>query len=225
VAQTDIRAVLREQREYYRARATEYDDAYRRTGQYNRGEAVNAGWQADLARLVAVFESVPMIGDVVELAAGTGFWTERLVSRTRSLTVIDGSAGMLATNRERLGPTADRVSYEVADLFEWHPRRSWDACVFGFWLCHVPDDRVAGFLNTVAESLRPGGMVCFVDKAVASEPATERETRTLNNGRQFTIIEHPRPTAQLLDLFAAAGLNIKVQTIADRFCLGRGNRS
>jgi SAM-dependent methyltransferase len=219
------RAALREQQDYYAARAAEYDDAYRRSGGFDRGSDANARWQADLALLVEAFEKVDLSGDVVELAAGSGFWTERIVGRARSLSVIDGSAEMVAMNRARLGPTAARVDYQIADLFEWRPKRSWDACAFGFWLCHVPDDRVAEFLNTVFDSLRRGGVVCFVDKAATSEPPTERVERALNDGRRFTIFDHPRTPKRLVELFAAAHIEVAIETIRDRFCLGHGTRS
>jgi demethylmenaquinone methyltransferase/2-methoxy-6-polyprenyl-1,4-benzoquinol methylase len=220
----DLQATLRDQLDYYAARASEYDDAYRRTGVYDGSADANASWRADLAELEGAFEKVPLSGDIVELAAGTGVWTERLVTRARSLHAIDGSAETLAVNRQRLGAAADLVSYEVADLFEWRPPRRWDTCVFGFWICKVPDERLANFLNTVAASLRPEGVVCFIDKAAVSEPASEREERTLDDGRRFTIFDHPRPPARLVEAFAAAGLHIRVQTFGDRFCLGHGTR-
>ena len=224
VAGSDGQDVLREQRDYYAARASEYDESYQRIGQYDRGPDTNAQWQAEMARVIGAFAEVPIGGDVLELAAGTGFWTEHLVSRARTLHVIDSSAETLAVNRSRLGRAAERVSYEVADLFEWHPPRTWDTCMFGFWICKVPDDRIAGFLNTVAAALRPGGVVCFIEKSAPSDPATEQIERTLNDGRRFTIIDHPRPPRLLVDLFAAAGLRIEVETVGDRLCLGHGTR-
>ncbi|HTD49448.1 MAG TPA: class I SAM-dependent methyltransferase, partial [Acidimicrobiia bacterium] len=105
----DLQATLREQREYYAARAGEYDDAYRRTGQHDQGAETNMSWQVDMARLVAAFEQVPIGGDVIELAAGTGQWTERLVGRARSLHAIDASAETLAVNRHQLGKAAAEV--------------------------------------------------------------------------------------------------------------------
>ena len=206
------------------ARASEYDDSYQRIGQYDRGADTNAAWQGEMARMVSAFAEVPIGGDVLELAAGTGFWTEQLVGRARTLHAIDSSTETLTVNRKRLGAAAADVTYEVADLFDWHPPRTWDACVFGFWICKVPDDRIAEFLNTVAASLRPDGVVCFIDKFAASDPATEQIERTLNDGRQFTIIDHPRPPKQLVDLFAAARLTIEVETFGDRFSLGYGTR-
>jgi hypothetical protein len=89
-------------------------------------------------------------------------------------------------------------------------------------LCKVPDDRVDHFLSTVAMALHANGVVCCIDKAADAEPATERETRTLDDGRRFTIIDHPRPPNRITDLFSRAGLRVSVQTIGDRFCLASG---
>ena len=178
-----------------------------------------------MTRLQRAFDRVPVHGEVVELAAGTGAWTERLVGRVRALTVLDGSNEMLDVNRARLGAASTRVTYEVVDLFGWRPAQVWDACVFGFWLCKVPDDRVDGFLQTVADALRPGGVVCCVDKTAEVERATELEARTLNDGRQFTIVDHPRPPHRLVDLFAASGMEVEVETVGPRFCLASGAKT
>ena len=225
IVEDDMDAVVREQQVYYSARAGEYDDDWCRRGQYDRGPATDVSSDANLARLQDAFDRVALHGDVVELAAGTGAWTERIVGRARSLTVIDGSTEMLDQNRVRLGRLAADVTYEVADLFDWRPNRTWDTCVFGFWLCKVPDDRVDDFLSTVANALSAEGIVCCIDKAAAAEPATERETRMLNDGRQFTIIDHPRPPSRIVDLFATAGLSVSVATIGDRFCLASGAKT
>ena len=171
------------------------------------------------------FDDLPFGGEVVELAAGTGVWTERLVDRSHSLTVLDGSAEMLDVNRMRLGAAAASVSYAVADLFTWRPEREWDACVFGFWLCKVPDDRIDRFLGTVADALRPGGLVCCIDKTADREPATELEDRALEDGRRFTIVDHPRTPARLGDLFAAAGFDVEVETFGRRFSLVSGTKT
>ena len=63
----------------------------------NSGPVANASWQVEASRMRDRFDRVDLHGDVheLELAAGTGAWTERIVGRARSLTVIDGSAEML----------------------------------------------------------------------------------------------------------------------------------
>jgi demethylmenaquinone methyltransferase/2-methoxy-6-polyprenyl-1,4-benzoquinol methylase len=214
-------AVLREQLRYYSQRADEYhDDAYLR-----HMSELEASWRDEMLSARTAFDALPLDGDIVELAAGTGAWTERLVERARSLTVLDGSPEMLDRNQKRLGAAVSRVTYEVVDLFDWNPPRTWDACVFGFWLCKVPDGRVDAFARTVAQALRPRGLVCCVDKAASAEPPTELEDRTLSSGRQFTIIDHPRPPSRIVEIFRGAGIDVGVQTFGSRFCLAFGAKT
>jgi SAM-dependent methyltransferase len=214
-------AVLREQLRYYSQRADEYhDDAYLR-----HMSELDTSWHDEMEAVRRAFDALPLDGDIVELAAGTGAWTERLVRRARSLTVVDGSPEMLHKNWMRLGAAASTVAYEVVDLFDWQPTRSWDACVFGFWLCKVPDVRVDRFARAVAQALRPGGVVCCIDKAAATEPPAELEDRTLRDGRQFTIIDHPRPPSRIVEIFRAAEIDVSVQTFGARFCLVFGGKT
>src|ERR671935_83532 len=149
-------AILEEQARYYRARAPEYDDWWYRRGEFaerpHRDE-----WFADVRALEAAFDDFAPAGDVLELAGGTGLWTARLAPAADALTVVDGSPEMIAINRERVG-MRPQMRYVKADIFEWDPpAAAFEACFFGFWLSHVPDDRFAGFWATVARALRPGG--------------------------------------------------------------------
>ncbi|MFD8811374.1 hypothetical protein ACFV23_07765 [Streptomyces sp. NPDC059627] len=67
----DEDALLAEQVAYYRARAPEYDRVYAE--------------REDLRELVAVIDGLPVAGDVLELACGTGQWTGALAARARAL--------------------------------------------------------------------------------------------------------------------------------------------
>ena len=71
-------------------------------------------------------------GEVLELAAGTGVWTEQLLRLSERVTAVDAVAEVLELNRARTGGAAE---YLLADLFAWQPPRRFDVCFFGFWLC------------------------------------------------------------------------------------------
>lgn len=221
----ELAGVLEEQRRYYALRAREYDDGYRRTGQHDRGEAGNASWKAELASVQAAFDRVDLQGDAVELAGGSGVWSERLVGRVDMLTIIDASVEMLEENRRRLGAFAPKVVYNVVDLFEWEPQRTWDCCVFAFWLAKVPDVRLAAFLESVAAALRAGGIVCCVDKTTEIDTSTEYQRRSLNDGRRFTIIDHPRTPGRMVEAFAGAGMTVRCETFGPRFSLTSGTKA
>src|ERR1019366_7987013 len=123
--------VLRQQVQYYRARATEYDDWFLRLGRYDRGEDATRRWFEQVEEVRHALRGCPLDGkNVLELASGTGIWTEELSNRAAHLTAVDASSEMIALNRERLGGRVERVTFIEADLFEWAPTREFDAVVF-----------------------------------------------------------------------------------------------
>jgi SAM-dependent methyltransferase len=208
--------ILAEQQEYYEQRAGEYDDWWLRRGRYDAGPEENARWAAELAEVSAALAAMDVRGDVLELAAGTGQWSRQLLPRCASLTLVDGSPAMLARN-----PAArdSRTRTVVADLFEWTTDERFDVVAFGFWLSHVPDDRLPGFLGRVAGWLRPGGRVFYVDSrphASRVSPALvstdgDLHTRRLTDGREFTIVKVFRTRERMRAAFEQAGLNVDVR--------------
>lgn len=217
---------------YYRARAGEYDEWFYRHGRYDHGAETNARWAAEADTVFAALDAQPLRGDVLELAPGTGIWTERLARTAASVTAVDASAEMIAINKAKV--RGEGVTYVLADLFTWRPTRQFDAVVFGFWISHVPHERLAGFLDTVAAALRPGGSVFFVDgrreptsTAVDHQlPAADSQvmTRLLNDGRAFQIVKNFYEPAALTAAFAAAGLDVTVRETPTYFIYGFGTR-
>jgi SAM-dependent methyltransferase len=187
---------VREQLEYYRSRAAEYDQWWLRRGRYDRGEANNANWFAEADEVKNALQAFQPAGKILELAAGTGIWTEQLLPFADELTVVDGSPEMLAINAARVG--SSRVSRIEADLFAWRSASRFDTVFFGFWLSHLPPERFADFWRMVRDALAPGGRVFFVDSR--REPtSTARDhqlperteaqlvSRKLNDGREFQV--------------------------------------
>src|SRR5258708_1330973 len=123
-------ASLQEQIDYYRARAPEYDEWLLRRGRYDLGPKLNARWHGDLDGVVRALDSFGPPGRVLELAGGTGIWTQRLSRTAEQLTVIDASPEVLAINRAKVRDA--RVRYIEADLLSWRPDGRYDAVFFGF---------------------------------------------------------------------------------------------
>ncbi len=231
----DDAAVLQEQIDYYRARAAQYDDWFWRLGRYDRGEDATRRWFEQVEEVRGALRALSLEGKMVlELAPGTGLWTEELCERVGHLTAVDASAEMIALNRRRLGDRAHRVTFVEADLFAWLPAQAFDAVVFCFWISHVPDDRLDAFLASVAAMLEPGGAVFFVDARreptstaydhVLPSRGEETMTRRLDDGRAFTIVKNFWSAAELEDRCARAGLDVRVRETADYFQFGVGTR-
>lgn len=221
--------VLREQAEYYRERAPEYDQWWLREGRYDRG--LTGQWRAEAGAVAEALHAFEPRGRVLELACGTGIWSERLLRFATDLTALDASPEMLALNAARLGSPAN-VDYVEADLFRWEPTGGFDVVFFGFWLSHVPPERFEGFWDLVRRCLAPAGRVFFVDsrREEASTAADHRlppapshvVQRRLNNGREFEIVKifyEPRPLAERL---SGLGWRFNIRDTERYFIYGHG---
>lgn len=227
--------ILQEQIEYYRARAGEYDDWFFRRGRYDRGDDVTERWFEQVEQVRRALRAVPLdLGEVVELAPGTGLWTQEIAQRAKRLTAVDASVEMIELNRARLGPLAAKVDFIVDDLFTWNPDRKFDAVVFCFWISHVPANRLDGFLQRVARMTRSGGSVFFLDGLreqtssardhVLPTPDVEQMTRRLDDGREFAIVKNFWDSRDLESRCARAGLAVSVHETAEFFQYGVGTR-
>ncbi|MFC4050534.1 class I SAM-dependent methyltransferase [Actinomadura syzygii] len=212
----DADAMVQEQIAYYRARAPEYDREYEE--------------RDDIAELRPVFEELPVGGDVLELACGTGQWTGSLAARARSVTALDAAPEALAIARERAA--SPKVAFACADLFEWRPERRYDTVFFAFWLSHVPPGRLAGFWQTVADALAPGGAAVFLDngpgEAVYEEvldgepvPAVRR---TLDDGSVHRVVKVFHEPERLVRDLAGWGWTARVRTVGTAFIAGTAVR-
>jgi len=194
--------ILRDQIDYYRARAGEYDEWWFRTGRYDRGVQLNARWQAEAESVEAALDAwlaARAPATLLELACGTGLFTRHLARRVARITAVDASPEVLALNRERIAD-AGHIEYVEADLFSWRSGERYDVVFFSFWLSHVPAARFAAFWDGVAAALKPGGAAYLIDSAfdpssMAKDHAVPRSetgivARKLNDGREFHIVKH-----------------------------------
>jgi SAM-dependent methyltransferase len=197
---TDSADLLAEQRAFYRARAPEYDHWWQRRGRYDHGPDDAAEWDRQVQAVVHALDTFGPVGDVLELAGGTGWWTQRLAQTAASLTVVDSSDETLRINRERVDrPAGKSVTYVVADIFGWHPDRSYDTVFFSFWLSHVPRHLFETFWAQVGSCLRPGGRAFLIDNRrdpnrAAQDPyiieeADDVQLRRLNDGSEHRVVK------------------------------------
>ncbi len=194
-------------RAYYNRRAPEYDEWYLRQGRFvDRPET--ARWHAELAQLrdrVGNFGS----GAVLELAAGTGWWTQHLARRA-AVTVVDYSPAMLAQLAKRLTRQGLCAKYIRADVYALPlSAASFDCCFFGFWLSHVPYARLTAFLHELRRVLRHRARVLVVDSAPTEPdqpPGVELLIeRILNDGSQHTVLKILHTPATMAAALAPLG--------------------
>jgi len=153
---------LAEQIAYYRARAPEYDAWANREGEFDRGHD-NRAWHVEKRRLATALRRFSPSGHVLEIAGGTGQWTEQLLRHTPLLTVLDAAPEALAENRKRTSRYTTMIEYHLGDVFTWEPPERYDVVFFSYWLSHVPPEYFAGFWKQVDRFLKPDGRVFLID--------------------------------------------------------------
>jgi demethylmenaquinone methyltransferase/2-methoxy-6-polyprenyl-1,4-benzoquinol methylase len=218
-----------EMQAYYAARVDEYDDWYLRTGRYARGPVHDLAWNADLDAATVWLDSLPIRGDIVELAAGTGWWSTLLAGKG-VLSIYDAVEAPLDRARERLLAHGLRAHIHVRDAWA-EPDRAVDSLFCGFWLSHVPRSRLADFLALARRWLKPGGTFTFIDSrpdphsgAVDQPISSEAEVspRRLADGREFRVVKVYWQPAELEAALRQAGFaSAEVTTTSRFFLLGR----
>jgi 2-polyprenyl-3-methyl-5-hydroxy-6-metoxy-1,4-benzoquinol methylase len=175
--------VLADQVDYYRRRAGEYDvTAY--------GDVPAA--RTRIARLVAAMRPA---GNVLEIACGTGLWTEALAGWADTVTAVDTAPEAVALARDRVRQA--NVSFEVADVFSWDARIRFDVIFFSAWLSHVPASRFGRFWQLLGSLLADNGRVLFIDehvdvcgKEAYVAGCDEVVERRLEDGSTFRVIKN-----------------------------------
>jgi demethylmenaquinone methyltransferase/2-methoxy-6-polyprenyl-1,4-benzoquinol methylase len=217
--------------DYYEARAPEYDDWYLRRGRYARGAIHDAAWDAELDAAGSWLDALSWHGEIVELAAGTGWWSPLLASRGE-LSLYDASPSALDRARERLVAHGLRAHLHVRDAWA-EPDREVDGLFMGFWLSHVRRDRLVEFLALCRRWLKPGGRIAFIDSLADAAsgavghpaPADDMAVRTLDDGREFAIVKVFYESDDLRQAFSAAGFEAAdVKTTGRFFLLGTAVR-
>lgn len=204
-----LNKILADQIKYYRARADEYDESI------SSGEEIfNLG--KSLLLKLGKFDQI------LELACGTGIWTETLLKMGKHVTAVDAAPEMLKIAREKCGD--DKIIYQQADLLNWNPDKEYDLVFFANWLSHVPPNAVDDFLGKVKKSLRENGTIAFVDQHAPSDAdkaIAEKEIYAKRPlaGQEFTIIKVFYDLGDLQKKLEGLGFEVSVEKFGENFFL------
>lgn len=160
---------------YYARRAAEYERIYARPER-----------QVDLARLRVRLGDLLAGRRVLEIACGTGWWTEAIAPRVAELTALDASEEVLALARAKRYP-AGRVRFQAGDCYALPDfGRRHDALLAAFWWSHVPLERRDAFLRGAERAVAPGARLVFVDNRYV-EGSSTRLVRRDAGGNTFQL--------------------------------------
>ena len=135
--------------------------------------------------------------DVLEVACGTGYWTDVVAETANSVLATDVHASMVERARARCRDHSN-VTFQVADAYDLDGvPDGFTAALAVWWWSHVPLGRLREFLSTLHGKLAPGAVVLFADELPYDRYPTRRdadgnhlEQRTLPDGRTFEVVKN-----------------------------------
>ncbi|WP_193090165.1 class I SAM-dependent methyltransferase [Advenella sp. FME57] len=183
-------------KDYYGARANEYDRIYSKPER-----------QADLRKLQIWLPALFADRSVLEIACGTGYWTqfyaplaERVMALDAAKETLHIAAGRITTNNVQL-MQGDAYELPVFDA-------PFDAAFAGFWWSHIPHEQLAGFLAGLHKALEPGARIVFLDNRFVPGSSTPiancdsagntYQLRTLDDGSMHRVLKNFPTREQLL---------------------------
>lgn len=198
--------------DYYSKRAAEYDRIYQRPER-----------QEDLRRLEDLVARWVKGRNVLELACGTGYWTQVMARAARSIVATDLNDTVLEiAGRRDYGRTPVRFRYADAWNLGDVPG-VFDTVFAGFWLSHLKRARIREFLEAMDERLGSGGRVVVLDNRYVEgsstpvsrtdEDGNTYQLRSLEDGRTFEVLKNFFPKRELMHVLDAPSRFVEVRDL------------
>lgn len=192
---------------YYAARAREYDRVYDKPER-----------QADIRSLKEWLPFLFRGSRLLEVACGTGFWTQFIAPLAKEVVAIDYAPETIAVAQSRV--PRDKVSFLVGDAYDLPLNLgSFNAAFAGFWFSHVPKKRQREFLSGLSAAVMPGATVVLVDNLYvegSNHPIAEQDTdgntfqtRKLEDDSVHRVLKNFPTEPELRALIAGIGHDIE----------------
>lgn len=147
--------------DYYARRANEYEGIYTKPERQQDLECLH-GWLAQQVRGC----------HVLELACGTGYWTQVMAGTAAHVLASDMSREVLEIAQGKNLP-GNRVSFARINALEMPMLRGYFDTVFaGFWWSHVPRQDLHEFLDGLQRALGDGVRCLFIDNRYVEGSST-----------------------------------------------------
>lgn len=179
--------------DYYKQRAAYYERVYHKPER-----------QTDL-RAMERWIAQPFAGRrVLEVAAGTGWWTPHAARDARRWLATDVNPETMAVAQAKAMPAC--VEFRAVDAFTFAELggETFDAAFAGCWWSHLTWQQLPPWLEALHARLEPGARVVFLDNSFVQTSSTPisrtdehgntYQNRTLDDGSVFEVVKNfPAP--------------------------------
>jgi demethylmenaquinone methyltransferase/2-methoxy-6-polyprenyl-1,4-benzoquinol methylase len=203
--------LIKQMNDYYAKRAPEHD--------YFMGYTSNEKMEQLLAPIIEWFDNLVKDRDVLEIACGTGNWTQVLAKRARSVVATDVNPAVLEIALTKRYEN-ERVSFEVADAYGLHTVQGLFSAAFAAdWWSHIPYSAVGRFVTGLTAKLRPRSSVIIIDMLPMKEldrmfshydaEGNLIHRREFPDGKVFEVVKNFPKEEDLLRVFGGVAENIE----------------
>jgi SAM-dependent methyltransferase len=197
-AMNDARSTTPHLESYYSKRAREYEQVYEKPER-----------QRELAWLRQRIPTLFRGRTVLEVACGTGYWTQHIAPAAKRVYAGDINEAVLEIAREKPIPPGKATFFKAdAVTLEGVPPGC-NAAFAGFWWSHVRKSGIAQFTANLAARLEPGSLVAILDNTWAhgsSTPLSRTDAegntyqmRKLASGEDFEVLKNYPTPAELAE--------------------------
>ncbi|TKK67191.1 class I SAM-dependent methyltransferase [Ilyomonas limi] len=137
--------------DYYQQRATDYESIYHKPER-----------QQDIATATTILQNIFIDKQVLEIACGTGFWTEKIAAVASAIHATDINQSVIDIAKQKHYAKAN-VSFELADFFQYQTAQPYNSLFGGFIWSHILLQEIPTFIATIQCCVAPGGTVVFMD--------------------------------------------------------------
>ncbi len=194
----DTRSTTPQLEKYYANRASEYEQVYEKAERQDELEWLRT-------RIPELFAG----RTVLEVACGTGYWTQFIARAAKKVHACDINDAVLEIAREK-PIEKGRVEFFRADAVALdHAPPGCDAAFAGFWWSHVKKSGIERFVANLAQRLEPGARVVILDNlfvGASSTPISRRDAegntyqkRKILSGEEYEVLKNFPTAGELRD--------------------------
>ena len=173
---------------YYKERAKEYEQIYSKPER-----------QEDLKKIAEILQDFFTGKNLIEIACGTGYWTERISETARSIIATDINDSVLEIAKSKSYPN-NNVRFQNQDLFTLNPDKKFENLFGGFIWSHIKLQELDDFILKTNNLVKENGYVVFADNNYvegSSTPITNDDefgntyqARKLNDGSDHLVLKN-----------------------------------
>lgn len=160
--------------EYYKKRAKEYEDIYKKPER-----------QKSILEYQDYIKELFQNRNVLELACGTGFWTETLTETAKTVLATDINKEVLTLAKQKIFKVC-KPEFAILDYRNYKPNNEYNGIFIGLLASHLTKHEFLNLVETLIEKTKKPSLIFFMDNLFVEGESTPI-SKTDKNGNTYQI--------------------------------------